>query len=187
MQRILMSEAKIKVDPDRPATDKNSADTQDHWSYSVEQFETPIVNGDLVRSNHSRDDPGEGTDKYIGHVVTCYDDIISCPTLFTNWDQVRNLLFYAHVAGRQTLGSTVGGSSHTFGARGDISDSGPRPNISNCSTQWNTTIVIVNIMKESNLGFYPGLPKSSMYMHALLFLWRCYQISTKFFSVVKRL
>ena len=84
MQRILISEAKIKVDPDGPATDKNSADTQDHWSYSVEQFETPIVNGDLVRSNHSRDDPGEGTDKYIGHVVTCYDDIISCPTLFTN-------------------------------------------------------------------------------------------------------
>ena len=84
LQRILIFEAKIKVDPDRPATDKNSADTQDHWSYSVEQFETPIVNGDLVRSNHSRDDPGEGTDKYIGHVVTCYDDIISCPTLFTN-------------------------------------------------------------------------------------------------------
>ena len=65
-----MFEDKKKTWLDRPATDKNSADTQYHGSYSVEQFETPVVNRDLVRGDHSGDHLGEGTHKHVCHGVS---------------------------------------------------------------------------------------------------------------------
>ena len=53
--------------PHLPATHQDGAHPEDHRSNPVVEFETPIVNGDLVWGHHRRDDPGEGADEDVSH------------------------------------------------------------------------------------------------------------------------
>ena len=50
-----------------PATHQDRAHAEDHRSDPVVEFEAPVVDGDLVRGHHRRDDPGEGADEDVRH------------------------------------------------------------------------------------------------------------------------
>ena len=76
--------------------------------------------------------------------LSCHNvvGIISCPLVCTNWDQVTNLLFYAHVW--QALHSSRSRRRqlpYIWGQRYQ-SDSGPRPNYENCSTQFSARLYV---------------------------------------------
>ena len=58
-----------KNTPDLPATHQDCAHSENHRSNSVIKFKAPVVNGNFVRSHHSRDHLGEGTDEDVRHEV----------------------------------------------------------------------------------------------------------------------